>query len=178
MSGPLNLEQIIRFLLETPMFGDLDTVQLSQIVHVMQVQRVREDHYLFHEDEPGDAWYVLFEGSVDVVKSNKEGGERKLATITPRGCFGEMSILDGSSRSASVRAVMPSTVFRFPRAEFRELLEQDNLAAYKLVHQMALVLVARQRRTTQRLVQMLRVHPDAEVQEGLTPLVEESSPSE
>lgn len=160
------------------MFGDLDAAQLSQIVHILQVQRVRQGHYLFHEGRPGDAWYVLFEGGVEVVKESPEEGEQVLAVIGPRGCFGEMAILDGSPRSAGVRATETSTVFRFPREDFQELLDADNLAAYKLVHQMALVLVARQRRTTSSLATMLREHRDHPVREGLTPLVEASSPSE
>lgn len=160
------------------MFGDLDAAQLSQIVHIMQVQRVREGQELFQEGNAGDAWYVLFEGSVEVFKRTPGGGEEVLAVIAPRGCFGEMAILDGSPRSAGVRALERSTVFRFPREDFRELLVADNLAAYKLVHQMALVLVARQRKTTQSLVGMLHEHHDHPVRSGLAPLVEASSPSE
>jgi CRP-like cAMP-binding protein len=178
MSGPLNLEQIIRFLLETPMFGDLDVPELSQIVHIMQVQRLRDGQLLFDEGTPGDAWYVLYEGAVEVVKATSDEGERVLALIESRGCFGEMAILDGSPRSATVRAVKPSTVFRFPREDFRELLADNNLAAYKLVLQMALVLVSRQRKTTQSLVELLRRHQDDDVQKGLAPIVEASSPSE
>ena len=74
--------------------------------------------------------------------------------------------------------MVPSTVFRFPRDGFQELLDDNNLVAYKLVFQMALVLVARQRQTTQRLVELLRQHQGHPVQEGLAPIVEESSPSE
>ena len=105
MTGPLNLEKIIRFLLETPMFGDLDAAELSQIVHIMQVQRLRDGQQLFEEGQPGDAWYVLFEGVVEVVKSTTDEGERVLAVVESKGCFGEMAILDGSPRSATVRAV-------------------------------------------------------------------------
>lgn len=177
MSGPLNLEQLIYFLLETPMFGDLDESGLAQIVHIMQVQKVRAGQLLFREGQPGDAWYVVYEGGVEVFKDDVDG-ERVVATLGPRSCVGEMALLDGSSRSASVRVTAPTTVLRFPRAEFAKLLQSENLAAYKLVHQMALVLVARQRQTTSRLAQLLAANQSRLLREGIAPIVDEHAMTE
>ena len=89
-----------------------------------------------------------------------------------------MAILDGSPRSAGVRATGPATAFRFPRAEFNELLAASTLAAYKLVHQMALVLVGRQRKTTSRLVQLLREEDRERLAGGIKPIVDQSSVAE
>ncbi|MGC6491573.1 MAG: cyclic nucleotide-binding domain-containing protein [Myxococcota bacterium] len=177
MSGPLTLEQIITFLLETPMFGDLDPVELSTIVSVMQLKHLREGSLVFREGDPGDAWYVLYKGTAEVLK--QDGSEtRTITTLGARSCFGEMAILDGSPRSATVRALTDCMTFRFPRDGFMSLLESDTLAAYKLVYQMALVLVARQRQTTTRLLGVLEGSTDAEVRDGLTPIVEEFSLTE
>jgi CRP-like cAMP-binding protein len=154
MGESITLEQIINFLLEAPMFGDLDPTELSQIVHIMQVQRLRPDQYVFREGEQGDAWYVLYDGKVEVLK-DLDSGPKVIATLGPRACFGEMAILDGSTRSAGVRATEESQAFRFPRLEFQGLLENGNLSAYKLVYQMALVLAARARNTTSRLTSLL-----------------------
>ena len=68
--GAITLEEIITFLLEAPMFGDLDASELSQIVHIMQIQRFRAGQAVFREDDAGDAWYVLFEGQVEVIKDS------------------------------------------------------------------------------------------------------------
>ena len=177
MATSITLEQIITFLLEAPMFGDLDPTELSQIVHIMQVQGLQEGQHVFREGDNGDAWYVLYEGEVEVIK-DAGTGTRVLAQLGPRACFGEMAILYGSSRSATVRAKTKATAFRFPRLEFLELLEAGNLAAYKLVLQMSMVLVSRQRATTARLVELLSQDSSEVVREGLTPIVEESTPSE
>jgi CRP-like cAMP-binding protein len=150
MRTELTLEQIITFLLDAPMFGDLDSAELSRIVHIMQVKPLRADQMVFQEGDAGDAWYVVYDGELEVMK-----GRRVIATLGRGACFGEMAILDGSPRSASVRAVTDGTAFRFPRTAFGELLRDGNLAAYKLVHQIALVLAARQRATTSRLVDVL-----------------------
>ena len=176
MGSAITLEQIITFLLEAPMFGDLDPTELSQIVHIMQVQGLRPGQHVFREGDAGDAWYVLYEGRVEVLKDSGTGN-RVIAELGPRSCFGEMAILDGSTRSASVRAKGEATAFRFPRVEFNELLENGTLAAYKLVHQMALVLVSRQRDTTLRLVALLDSDDNA-VRREIGTIVNESTLSE
>jgi CRP-like cAMP-binding protein len=147
----ITLEQIINFLLEAPMFGDLDAAELSQIVHIMQVQRVRDGHPIFREGDPGDAWYVIFDGEADVYKTTSFLPSNRIAALSARSCFGEMAILDHSPRSASVVARGDATVFRFPRKDFEALLADGNLAAYKLIYEMAKVLCTRARATTQQL---------------------------
>lgn len=160
MAGALTLEQIINFLLGAEMFGDLSAAELSQIVHILQIRYVRAGQVIFREGQPGDAWYVVFQGGVEVLREAEDGSDQVLAALGPGACFGEMAILDGSSRSASVRAVEASTLFRFPRADFNQLLASDNLAAYKLVYHMALMLVTRQRQSNTRLAEALRHRDD------------------
>lgn len=157
----ITLEQIINFLLEAPMFGDLDAAQLSQIVHIMQVQRLRNGQIIFREGDAGDAWYVIYDGIADVHKTDDFLPSRRIASLESRACFGEMAILDHSPRSASVVARGDTTVFRFPRREFEHLLHEDNLAAYKLIYEMAKVLSTRARHTAQQLAEALadRIEP-------------------
>ncbi len=151
----ITLEQIILFLLEAPMFGDLDEAELSQIVHIMQIQRLRDGQVIFREGDPGDAWYVIFSGGAEVHRSDDPLPPRRIATLGPRSCFGEMAILDHSPRSATVLARGEATVFRFPRKDFEHLLHAGNLAAYKLVYEIAKVLCGRARSTAQKLSEAL-----------------------
>lgn len=154
MGTTITLEEIINFLLEAPMFGDLDAGELSRIVHIMQIQRMRPGQAVFREGERGDAWFVLYQGEVEVQKDT--GFDNSIiALLRPPACFGEMAILDGSNRSATIKCATDVTAFRFPRDAFNELLDDDNLAAYKLVYQMARVLVERQRTTTAALAELL-----------------------
>jgi len=178
MSTSITLEELIVFLLGAPMFGDLDETELSQIVHLMQVQYLRAGQVVFREGTAGDAWYVVYAGSVEVFTGGMGASERPLATIGPPGCFGEMAILDGSPRVATVRAREASTVLKFPREGFERLIRDGNLAAYKLVYHMAKVLAARQRGVTQRLNEVLAQQEYAEVHGHLSPLVEAASLAE
>ncbi len=102
------------------------------------------------EGDEGDAWYVVFDGTANVLKDLGSISTR-IAALGPGACFGEMAILDGMARSASVVAEGPLTVFRFRRERFDGLLDQGSLGAYKLVAAMARSLSQRQRILTQQL---------------------------
>ncbi len=156
MELSLTLEQVIEFLLETPLFEDLDAGELGEVVRVMQIQRVRPDHAIFKEGDAGNAWYVIYEGEAGVEKRDPFSPVRKVATLDDHACFGEMAVLDDSPRSATVTARTDVTLFRFPSIPFQDLLEEGNLAAYKLVHAMARTLCARQRKINQQLTDLLQ----------------------
>ena len=151
MDHPLTLEEVLAFLLQTPLFEDLDPSELADIVAIMQIQRLRDGQVIFREDDPGDSWYVIFQGTAVVTKTMVDGGDRVIALLESRSIFGEMAVLDGSSRSANVTARGEGVVFRVRRDEFEELLDSGSLAAYKLVLAMARVLCQRQRNLTAQL---------------------------
>lgn len=174
----ITLEQIITFLLETPMFARLDPTELSEIVHIMKVQKVRAGAAIFKEGASGDSWYVLYEGTAEVRKGSEFLPSQVIAVLQERACFGEMAILDHSARSATVVAQTPCTVFRFPRGEFDELLADGNLAAYKLIYEMAKVLAARQRRVTQDLTDALGARESEPLRSASMGVVQGQSVSE
>ncbi len=155
MEHGLTLEQIIGFLLETPLFSALEADGLADIVGIMQLQRFREGQVVFHQDDEGDAWYVVYSGSVEVSWEGGFGRARQVAELEEKSCFGEMAILDGSPRSATVSASADCLLLRFPRGAFQDLLEEGNLAAFQLVLGMARVLSERQRRLTDEVQGML-----------------------
>ena len=153
MDQPISLESVLRFLSSTPPFDSLDAAERADVIRIMEIQRLQSGEAVVREGEIGDAWYVVFEGEARVSKK-LASGPLTIATLGPSDCFGEMAVLDGQPRSATVEASGPLTVFRFRRARFDTLLEQGSLGAYKLVVVMARTLSRRQRQLTQRLTEL------------------------
>ncbi len=151
MEPVITLEEVVSFLLQTPLFQDLDAEELADIVMVMQIQRLRDGQVVFREGSPGDAWFVVYNGECVVTKSSSLGPDRTLAVLPQKACFGEMAVLDGSPRSAGVTSRGDCTLFKFRRSDFQTLLEEGSLAAYKLIASMARLLCQRQRALTQQL---------------------------
>jgi CRP-like cAMP-binding protein len=150
MEQHISLEAVINFLVDTPLFRDLDAAERGDVARIMEVQRLERGERVFREGDEGDAWYVVFDGTANVMK-NLGSTDTRIAALGPGACFGEMAILDGMARSASVVAEGPLTVFRFRRERFDGLLDNGSLGAYKLVAAMARSLSQRQRILTQQL---------------------------
>ena len=174
METKVTRERLITFLLDTPMFEKLDPTEIQEIIHIVEVEQYQAGDTIFSEGDAGDAWFVLYRGAVEVLKHGA-AGEKKITELGSQACFGEISILDGSPRSATIRATEDSVVFRVPRDAFAELVESDHLVAYKLLQHMAILLAERQRNTTFRLSQLLNTTEITEVHEGILGIVGEST---
>jgi len=174
MDTKVTRERLITFLLETPMFEKLEPSEIMEIIHIVETEQYKSGDIIFNEGDKGDAWYVLYKGAVEVIK-NGAAGEKKIAGLGPQACFGEISILDGSPRSATIRATEDSVVLRVQRAAFGELIDADHLVAYKLLHQMAILLAERQRSTTLRLSVLLNETELVGVLKEIMSIVGESS---
>lgn len=150
MDQTISLDTVVAFLVSIPFFDKLDPAERAEVVRIMEVQRLTDGEEVFHEGDPGDAWYVILEGEARVLKDT-DGGEKELAVLKRGACVGEMAILDGEGRSATVQAIGPLTLLSFRRSRFEQLLELGSLGAYKLILAMARMLSQRHRRLTARL---------------------------
>jgi CRP/FNR family transcriptional regulator, cyclic AMP receptor protein len=153
MDQPISLDLIVSFLVSTPFFDGLDAAERAEVVRILEVRRLTEGEEVFHEGEAGDAWYIVYEGRTRVVQQ-LGGSMSEVAVLAPGACFGEMSILDGGARSATIEAIGPTTLFRFRRARFQGLLDQGSLGAYKLVLAMARMLSRRDRELTAQISEL------------------------
>ncbi len=174
MEAHISHENMISFLLTTPMFEDLVPLEIREIIHIVEVQKFQSGDIIFREGEPGNAWYALYSGEVEVLKRSNSA-EKTIKTLGPRSCFGEIAVLDGLPRSATIRTTEDSVVLRIPQDKFKELLDKDHLIAYKLIQHMALMLASRQRANTETLSKLLLANELSDIHEGIMGIVGDSS---
>jgi CRP-like cAMP-binding protein len=120
----------------------LSAAELETIAAIVEQREIAAGKELFREGEPGDGLYLLVAGEINVIKHGKEG-EHLLAKLEPGAVLGEMSLITSDARSATGRALAPSSVLRLPAAEFRALLESGSVAALKIAAAIAGVLARR-----------------------------------
>jgi len=156
MDQPISLDTVVSLLVATPLFSSLDAAERAEVARIMEVQRLTDGEAVFHEGDSGDAWYVIYEGRAEVLR-----GDWQIRTLDAGAAFGELAILDGQVRSATIRAHGPLTVFRFRRSRFEQLLDNGSLGAYKLVLAMARMLAGHHRELTQRLAEVSATHSAA-----------------
>jgi CRP-like cAMP-binding protein len=104
--------------------GAPDAVLLG-IARRFSRRRFRRGEVVFHQGDPGDSLHIVSSGGLKVLLPGTEGDEAIIATLRPGDFFGELSLLDGSPRSATVAAVEPSETLALPRDSFRDLLDRD-----------------------------------------------------
>jgi len=109
----------VLFLKSIELFSQIPGEDLSQIALITDEVQYDEGETIFSEGDPGDALFFVIEGH---VKVHRDGVE--LATTRERHVFGEMAVLDGELRSASILALSDLVLLRIHRDDFREILRE------------------------------------------------------
>ena len=109
----------VGMLAEVPLFAGLSRRHLGRIASVAVTKRYAPGGKLVHAGEPGDAFYVILDGRVRVEVPGR-GIELKTGDF-----FGEMALIDGEPRSATVASIGEVYVMRIPRTKFLKVLEAE-----------------------------------------------------
>ena len=106
-----------------PLFAEIDRVALAQLAAHLDPIELQEGDTVCRQGEPGDCLYLLTSGRLGVHVHEPEGGaSRRIDSLGPGDFFGEMALLTGEPRSATIRAEMPSRVLRLDRERFEALV--------------------------------------------------------
>jgi len=141
------------------LFHDFREDELARFEPIIETLHLREGEMLFKEGDAGDGLCIVFEGAVRIFKQIKgeDGGEKSLALI-PEGSFiGEMTLLEGSPRSASARAEEDTTILKITREDFFRLLREYPQAAIRLFASFVKVVSERLRRTNEEMVVLYEI---------------------
>jgi CRP-like cAMP-binding protein len=109
---------------EVPLFAGLPPALLDQLA-MGRARPFQAGQELFGEGEPGDSLVVLEEGQLQVLRYTAAGQEVVLAVVEAPAALGELALLDGKPRDATVRAQRPSMVRFVSRSTFLELLRSQ-----------------------------------------------------
>ena len=131
-------QEEISFLRNVPIFADLEEKDLQKIVRLGTRQKYKKGNIVVLEQESGAALFVIVSGKVKVVRMDEDGREVILSLFGPGEFFGEMSLLDGLARSASVVATVKSELFMIHRRDFLELLHGFPTVAISLLAELAM----------------------------------------
>ena len=99
-------------------FSETPETILSELAPLMKEEEVGPNHALFNEGDVGDCMYVIYKGEVKIHK-----GKAILAILKEKEVFGELSLLDSETRSASATTHTDCFLFKIDQEPFYELLE-------------------------------------------------------
>jgi CRP/FNR family cyclic AMP-dependent transcriptional regulator len=136
--------------------------QTEQLLQAMVPVKAQPDLIVFKEGDRPQGLMVLLSGTVEVFKA---GGAEALATIDAPTVLGEISLLSEGPHTASVRAKTACEFSLLTTTQFRRLLRDESLAAYKVIATLAEVLARRLRRMDDKFVEVSRASGSAPVEE-------------
>ena len=126
-----------------PLFSSLTQRQLDDLAREAELVSAPAGALLATQGRPGEELFVLLSGSAVVRRNN-----RRIAQLGPGDFFGEMSLIDGGLRSASVGLNEPADVLVLRRSQFRRLLA----ATPRLAEQLLITMAHRLREADQKLI--------------------------
>jgi CRP-like cAMP-binding protein len=113
-----------RTLPEIPLFSDLEPDAFVAVLEDMRVVRMKPGDWVIREGEEGSSMFVIASGAARVLKKLKGTRMLQLAVLGEGAFFGEMSVLRGGPRGASVQSVQPGELFEISKQVIDKIIGQ------------------------------------------------------
>jgi CRP/FNR family transcriptional regulator, cyclic AMP receptor protein len=147
-----------------PMFETLDSLQAGALASLLRSISFTAGEVIFHHRDPGDSMYIVRSGQVRIWVVDEDLKEVTLAELGPGAFFGELSLLDGSSRSANAAAAEYSELLRLSKSDFREFMLKNPVVALSMMSELG----TRLRQTTQLVSQRATRNLNEEIEERMS----------
>lgn len=123
-----------------PLLQDVSLEALAQLSQSVRRRTYHRGEVIFHQGDPGDTLHLVRNGRVKVVLPAETGDEAVLAILGPGDCFGELALLDGGPRSASVVAMEQVETLVLGRQDFLTFFRSNMEAAVRLIVNLARII--------------------------------------
>jgi CRP-like cAMP-binding protein len=134
-----------------PLFAQLSADELDALLDIAVTRTLAPREVLFRKGDPGTELFGILEGSLRATTPSAHGKEVTFSVMGSGEIFGEIALLDGRPRSATIEAVEEARVIAVERAAFLEFMERHPGVAVRLMG----VLAARVRRVSELIEDIL-----------------------
>jgi len=105
-----------------PLFEPLDDAQVAALADRFVTERYAEGEVVVEEGAPGDRLHIIVRGKIEVLKRDRAGRMSRLAVLADGDFFGEIALLEGVPRTATIRTRTPCLMLALDRDAFLDLL--------------------------------------------------------
>merc|ERR1711991_1026649 len=104
------------------MFSHLDIDEREVVFHSMRPIKFEKGETIIQQGDDGDDFYVVDEGECDIFVQKATGEQELVVSVGPRGSFGELALIYGSPRAATVKAKTRVATWAIDRVTYRRIL--------------------------------------------------------
>jgi len=145
------MEDMVKLLKSIYIFESFTESELKTLVPYAQQVHMQAHETLFNTGDPADAFYLIKMGTIKLTVTTSRGVEINVQTLGSGSYFGEITFLDGATRSATMESMEPTDLIKISYKDLHTYLDQNDSLAKKFYYQMALFTVRRLRKTTEDL---------------------------
>ncbi len=116
-SGLLSIKELLS---KVEYFKTLDDLHIRKLIEIGTLKQLKHNEILFKENDPGDAFYIILSGSVEIFT---ETLNKTLAILHKGDFFGELALMLGIPRTASVKSQQETILFSINNQKFDQLLK-------------------------------------------------------
>jgi len=109
--------------IETKLFHDLDPDEFQQILKRLYLHRYEKNSTVVKEGEPGDSLFIIARGQVRVLTKDPQKNEVVLANLGEGEFFGEISLLTGKPRTATIITNSPAELLELKKQDYEEIVK-------------------------------------------------------
>lgn len=121
---------------DVAIFSGLSPTELELLEHHMVTRSFQKNTIIINEGDEANTFFIIITGAIKVFLSNEEGKEIIINAQGPGDHFGELALLDGAPRSASVITTEKSTIGVISKEDFHSLLSRNTDLALNLIREL------------------------------------------
>lgn len=148
-------ESLARYLASNALFTYLSTDDLQIIERFMFFNSVAPGEFVFKEGDRGDYVCFVVHGQLEVIKVNAQNQAVVITQLTNGASIGEMALIDRMTRSASIRATVPTGLVVLTRKGFDMILREHPEIGINILKGMASLLSMKLRKTSEKLAEFM-----------------------
>jgi CRP-like cAMP-binding protein len=122
-----------RLLGASELFGGLELRDRQRVARLCSRRRVAARQVVFNQGEPGREMFVVASGRLKISVISAEGKELSFFILDSGSIFGELALLDGERRSATVTAITPCELLVLHVDDFKRLLKDNQLIGLRML---------------------------------------------
>lgn len=154
-TGSAHVDRILDIIEHIRLFEDFERAEIERLASYMRCYRADIGIEIIREDELGDCMLLLLEGSVEILKRDRQGLPQRLAVDGPGKTLGEMSLIDGEPRFASCVTLAPTLFAVLDRDNLTRLVAEEPKTGVKILMELLMLLNRRLRMVSGELMKCL-----------------------
>lgn len=138
-----DINDLFALIQSIPLFKNLNKSNVRLLSELLHHRSYQANEYIFHQGDPGNALYIVIEGTINIVQTSENGSDIPLVKLKGGDFLGELALVDDDIRSASAIASSNSKLAAIFKSDLDSFMKKHPNAGVEIMRNMSIVLSKR-----------------------------------